>query len=143
MRRLSALLLALLAACGPLNVIPGGELAGSTQPAPTDWGFSDAVRTVQLETRPADPYSVNVWGVGLGSHFYVFAADRESRWAAYIAEDPRVRLRVRDDVFALRATRTENPSELDAFHAALDRKYDYELDADERSQALIFRLEAR
>ncbi len=142
-RRLELVLVLLLAGCGPLVMFPGGKLSGTAKPAPADWSFSDAVETVQLETRPADPYSVNVWGVGLGPRFYVAAADRDSRWVGHVAQDPRVRLRVGDEVFDLRAERAEDPAELDAFVAALERKYDYEPDPELRAHALIFRLGPR
>jgi len=142
MRSRPELLLALALGCGPLVMIPGGELSGTPKPVPADWSFSDAVETVQLETRPADPYSVNVWGVGMGSRFYVVAADPDTRWAAHVAEDPRVRLRVGEDLYELRAVRAEDPAELDAFVASLQKKYDYEVDKEQRAQA-VFRLEPR
>ena len=130
--------------CGPLAWIPGGELSGTAQPVPSNWGFSDAVDTVQLETRPADPYSVNIWGVGIGNRFYVAASNRESGWARNIEADPRVRLRVGGSLFELRATRTEDPPELAAFVAALERKYDYDFEEDLRGgKAALYRLESR
>ncbi|MCI0636959.1 MAG: hypothetical protein L0206_24050, partial [Actinobacteria bacterium] len=48
MRRLRALALVLLTGCGPLQMIPGGELSGTVRPAPPDWSFSDGVETEQL-----------------------------------------------------------------------------------------------
>lgn len=129
--------------CGPLVMVPGGELSGSLKAIPADWSFSDAIETVQLETRPADPYSVNVWGVGLGSLFYVAAGDAESRWALHIAEDPNVRLKLGDDLYELHATHTTDASELDAFLAALKQKYDFEPEPDQRDEATLFRLEPR
>ncbi len=51
----------LVAGCGPFLLLPGGKLGGATAPAPSDWAFADEVNTAQLETRPEDPYSVNIW----------------------------------------------------------------------------------
>ena len=65
-------------ACGPIWMIPGGELSGTVVPVPADWSFSDAIEIVQLETNPDDPYSVNVWGVGVGPIFYVASASESS-----------------------------------------------------------------
>jgi hypothetical protein len=130
-------------ACRPLVMIPGGELSGSPEPAPSNWDFSDAIETVQLETRPGDPYSVNVWGVAVGQRFYVAAGDSESRWAQNIAENPLVRLKLGRKLYALKAERTQDPSELDAFLAAVKRKYDFEPDPEERAKATLFRLEPR
>ena len=132
-----------LLGCGPLVMVPGGALSGSVRPVPSDWSFSDAIETIQLETRPSDPYSVNLWGIGIGENFYLAAGSSESRWASYISDDPRVRLRLGDDLYELQATRTKDPAELDAFLAALKRKYDHEPEADEREEATLFRLEAR
>ena len=148
--RLSATLPALigvlasgLLGCGPLVMVPGGALSGTVQPVPSDWSFSGAIETIQLETRPSDPYSVNLWGIGIGENFYVAAGSSENRWVSNISEDPSVRLRLGDDLYELRATRTKDPVELDAFLAALKRKYDHEPEADEREQATLFRLKAR
>jgi len=139
----SAGLLLALMGCGPITMLPGGQLSGQIEPVPADWGFTDAVKTVQLETRPSDPYSVNIWGVGVGKRFYVAAGDPESRWAAHIAENPDVRLRVDQSLYELRAERSDDPGEREAFLAAVQRKYDWEPDADQENEAILFRLVAR
>jgi len=66
---LVALLLATaIAGCGrPLFLLPGGALEGPTAAAATDWSFTDAIETVQLESNPADPYSVNIWVIARAS----------------------------------------------------------------------------
>ena len=83
-----------LLGCGPIVMVPGGALSGSVQPVPSDWSFSDAIETIQLETRPSDPYSVNLWGIGIGENFYVAAESSESRWASNIIRTPRCRSQV-------------------------------------------------
>ena len=133
----------LLLACGPIVTMPGGELSGQVAPTPADWSFSDSIETVQLETRPEDPYSVNVWGVGVGTHFYVAAGDAGNRWVRYLEKDPRVRLKLGDAIYELAATRTDDPAELDAFLAALKRKYDFEPDPEQREKSALFRLGPR
>jgi hypothetical protein len=129
--------------CGPIAILPGGKLSGAPEPPPTNWGFSDPIDTVQLETRPDDPYSVNIWGVGIGEHFYVAAGDASSTWVQGIAENPDVRLKIGDSLFELRAVRTDSEAEIDAFLIALKKKYDFDPEPDQRSEATVFRLEAR
>jgi hypothetical protein len=131
--------------CGPLVMVPGGELSGAVKSAPSDWSFTDSVETVQLETRPDDPYSVNVWGVAAGDAFYVASGRGESAaWAKHIAADPRVRLRVGDDLYELVAVRTADEAEMNAFIEAARKKYDgFEPDEQQRKEAILFRLEPR
>lgn len=137
--------IALALGCGgPLWMVPGGALSGETRPAPTDWSFSDSVKNVQLETRPEDPYSVNIWGLGLGDVFYVFSAfGPDAEWAQHIATDPRVRLRIEDAIFALSATATSDPGEIDAFLAAAKGKYDWEPEPEQLEEWVLFRLTPR
>ena len=142
MRRFRLILIVLFfTACGPIVMIPGGALDGTSEAAPTDWGFTDEVDVVVLETRPADPYSVNVWAVAAGGKLYIAAAG--SAWSDYIQEDPRVRLKVGERVFDLKATATSEEAELDLFLAAAQKKYDFEPDAEQRGSAILFRLEPR
>ena len=138
-----ALLLAL--GCGPLVMVPGGELSGAVKPVPGDWSFTDSVETVQLETRPDDPYSVNVWTVAVGDALYVASGRGESAaWAKHISADPRVRLRVGEDVYELSAVRTTDEAEMNAFLDAAKKKYeDFEPDQEQRREAILFRLEPR
>jgi len=73
-------------ACGPIVMIPGGALDGEVEPAPSDWTFSDEIKTVQLETSPDDPYSVNIWGVGVGQDFYVASGSSSNAWAEHLLQ---------------------------------------------------------
>jgi hypothetical protein len=146
--RLLAALLALsipfLVACeGPTAVFPGGALTGPVEPAPASFAFARDAGTVQLETRPEDPYSVNVWAVAVGDHLYIAAGDSENAWASYIRSDPRVRVKMGEDVYALRATPTADQPELDAFLAAAVTKYDFDPDPEQQDKAMLFRLEPR
>jgi hypothetical protein len=137
--------LLLVAGCGPLVMVPGGELSGTVKPTPSDWSFTDSVETVQLETRPEDPYSVNVWGVAAGNAFYIASGRGESAaWAKHIAADPRVRVRVGNDLYELVAVRTADEAEMNAFLDAAKKKYeDFEPDESQRKEAILFRLEPR
>ncbi len=138
-------LIAILAVggCGPLVMIPGGALSGTVEPVPDDWSFTDEVDTVQLETRPDDPYSVNIWGVGIGERFYVAAGDAGSAWAGHLQADPRVRLRVGESIYELTAVPVRDEPEREAFLAGVKQKYDFEPDDEQRANSLLFRLDPR
>ena len=74
------LLTTLLVGCeGPLAYFPGGALQGTPMAVPDGWACTDEVDTIQFETNPAEPYSVNIWVVALGEHLYVHAGDNRKR----------------------------------------------------------------
>ena len=140
---LSLVLLAL--ACGPLGPLPGGQLSGEVaNGAPRDWSFSEAYEVVQLETRPQDPYSVNLWGTAVGDRFYLGSGrGGDSAWVEHIAADAQVRLRVGDKIYELRAVRVEDPEERQRFVDAMKRKYEWEPTPDQRAEAWLYRLDPR
>ena len=133
-----------VAGCEPTFVFAGGELSGTERPTPTDWSFTEDIGTVQIETRPTDPYSVNVWGVSINRYFYVAASDaRDAAWARAIEAEPQVRLRVGGDIYPLLAKRTEDPDELaDVTDAYID-KYGGERERSFIQHAWVFRLGSR
>ena len=144
--RLFLAMIAMLVAtgCEPTFVFAGGELSGTERPMPADWGFTKDFDTVQIETRPNDPYSVNVWGVSVSQSFYVAASDAgDAEWAQAIEAEPQVRLRVGDQIFPLLAKRTEDLQELaDVTDAYID-KYGGERERSFIRHAWVFRLEPR
>lgn len=144
-RLLFALIVALVAAgCEPTFVFAGGELEGTERPMPSSWDFTEDFDTVQIETRPAEPYSVNVWGVDVNRNFYVAASDAsEAAWARAIEAEPRVRLRVGDDIYRLLAKRTEDPKELDDVIDAYVDKYGGDRERSFIQHAWVFRLGSR
>lgn len=139
------LLLLALGCGGPLVMLPGGSLSGTLTTPPSDWAFTDAVETVQLETRPEDPYSVNIWGVAVDDRFFIVSGrGMESAWAQHIAADPNVKLRVGSDLYELRAIRSEDSAVRERFLTALTAKYeDFDPDAQDSSNAILYHLEAR
>lgn len=145
MQRLrSYLLLApLILSCGPVVGIPGGSLSGTVRPVPADWAFSDEVSTIQIETNPGDPYSVNVWCIGIGPRLYVAGSRSGSTWVDNLRTDPRARVRMGSDLYELTAIETEDEKERNAYVEALVAKYEWELDAEQQADATLFRLEPR
>jgi hypothetical protein len=116
-RRLLSLALLLLAGCGgPFLVFPGGELSGElASERVTDWSFvSDEF--VDLETRPSDPYSVELNYVVRDGQLYLDPAEGR-RWLDHIREDPRVRVRFGETIYPLTAVLVGKPGELAGFDA--------------------------
>lgn len=144
-----ALLLALvwiapIAGCGrPFVLLPGGALEGPTVSAPESWSFTDAVKTVQLETRPADPYSVNIWVIAVGGSLYVHAGANRSAWVENLEADPNTRLRVNDSIYELAAARVDDQAEFDRFSDAYERKYGRRPRNGNVAEAYLFRLRPR
>ena len=128
MRALAALLttVLLLGGCGgPLLIIPGGELSGEVVNEPvTDWSFVDDA-FVDLETRPEDPYSVELNYFVKDGKLYIDPAEGR-RWLDHIREDPRVRVRFGGKVYPATAVLVGKPGELEGFPP--DR-YVYRLDS--------------
>jgi uncharacterized protein DUF2255 len=141
---LFVLLVAVGASCSrPFALLPGGALGGEPAAVPASWAFTDAVQTVQLETRPADPYSVNIWVVAIAPNLYVHAGANRSAWVEHIEADPRVRLRVGDSIYELSAARVVDQAEFDRFSAAYDQKYGRRPRNENVAEAYLFRLSAR
>lgn len=137
-----SLLAALLALAG-CDYIPfaGGRLEGETAAVPADWGALPDV--VRLETRPADPYSVKLWIIGLGPAAYVHAGANRTDWVQHIEADPRVRLLVQDALYELRAERVTDAEEFATFSAAYEAKYGNPPRNPDVTEAYLFRLEPR
>ncbi len=141
---LALMLSASIAGCGgPFTLLPGGALEGSPAATPESWSFTDAVDTVQLETRPADPYSVNIWVIALGEDVYVHAGANRSAWVENIEADPKVRLRVGESIYELVAARVDGQEEFDRFSDAYQQKYGRRPGNESVDEAYLFRLGAR
>ena len=141
MTRIGLVVVGLLAVsgCEPISSIPGGELAGVVQDAPPEW--SQVPETLQLETRPTDPYSVNIWGVGLEKHLYVATASHETNWVPFITSDPSVRVRLDGSLYPLRASLVEDSDERARVAAAYDEKYAVDRNEGWVARAVIYRLD--
>ncbi len=122
---LTAALTGIVGCGGPLLMIPGGRLAGEERPAPSDFSaLQDGV--FELETRPDDPYSVQLNYRVRNGRLYIDPAEGR-RWLAHIRKDPRVRARFGDVIHPLRATLVRDPAEREGFDP----------------ERLVYRLEAR
>lgn len=142
-RRLIGLIgLAALAACSePFVTVPGGELAGQTLDPPAEWvAVPD---TFQLETRPHDPYSINIWGVGVGPDLYVATSADGTSWTGYLDADSNVRVRLHDDIYPLRAAVVEDRAERDRVARAFADKYEVDPGDGWVIEGMIIRLDRR
>jgi hypothetical protein len=134
----------LLLGCGPIVMLPGGALSGDVTPNPTNWEFTEEVDTFQLETRPSDPYSVNIWAIAIEDTMYIVAGGGpDTTWASHIKDDPQVRLRVGDALYELTAVESNTNSERDLFLAAAKKKYDFDPDGEDTAKAVLYRLKPR
>ena len=112
---ITAVLIALALGCGgPFIVFPGGKLKGEVVTEPiSDWSFVDSW-FLDLETRPADPYSVELNYVVRDGRLYIDPAEGR-RWFEHIREDPRVRVRFGSKIYPLKAVLVGRPGELEGF----------------------------
>ena len=146
MTRLAFVAAASLAlACGnPHGMLPGGKLDGQLVTAPVDdWSFTHDAKTVQLETRPDSPYSVNVWCVAKGANLWVSAGRDSNKWANNMLAEPRVRVRVGERLYERKAVRVTDAEEIEIVKSLYEEKYDWKRDPDDKTSRLLFRLDPR
>jgi len=134
--------LALCACGGPIAVFPGGELAGPVKLVPQSFDFARDAGTVQLETRPEDPYSVNIACAVVDERLYVSAGDNKSQWVENMEANPLVRLRIHGDVYELSAQRVTDRAEMDTF-AVEWIKNSWARDPRELDEPWVYHLQAR
>jgi hypothetical protein len=137
------LVFAALGCNGPFGLLAGGELDGKVRPAPTDWAFAGDYGTVQLETRPEDPYSVNIAFTILEGRLYINAGDTETQWVKNIASNPLVRLRMDEVLYDLRAERVMGEGEIAAFAGAWTSQSMFRRDPTGLDEVWIYRLVSR
>lgn len=139
---LPLLLLLALGCEGPVAVFSGGALPGPVKPVPPSFAFARDAGTVQLETNPAEPYSVNIACAVADDRLYVSAGDNKARWVEHMEADPRVRMRIRGDIYELQAHRVTEATEMRAF-ADEWIKNSWARDPTTLDVAWVYRLEPR
>ncbi len=110
-----ALGMGVIACNGPMGLLPGGQLSGEDRPVPSSWNFAGTSGQAQLETRPEEPYSVNINYTIVDERLYINAGDTETEWAKHIAVNPDVRLRMDGVLYDLHAERVSDPAEIARF----------------------------
>jgi hypothetical protein len=138
-----ALVFAAFACNGPFFVLPGGTLDGDARSAPEDWGFAGDYGTIQLETRPEDPYSVNIAFTVIEGRLFINAGDTETQWVQNIEMSPDVRLRMDGALYDLRAVRVNDEDEIAKFAEAWTNQSVFRRDPSELQEVWIYHLESR
>jgi hypothetical protein len=143
MKLRAVVLLALLSlACRePFVRFAGGKLDGEVKPGAPPLGEGHG--TGQLETRPEEPYSVNLVYTILDGKIYVNAGGEERAWAKNLAADPRARLRIGEVIYELRAERVTDRAELAEFGQAWLAQSTFRKDPSSFQEAFVYRLEPR
>jgi hypothetical protein len=140
---LSFVLTILVGCSGPFLLLPGGELEGPVAETPDDWGFTDEVSTVQVETRPEDPYSINIWAVALGDSLYLHAGANRTAWVDNLEQDPRARVAIEGTLYEVSASRVEDPEEFLRFAQVYEEKYGSRPRNENIAEIFVYRLGAR
>jgi hypothetical protein len=89
-----------------------------------DWSFTQTRKTIQVETRPGSPYSVNTWCLTYDGRLYLVSKEpQEKQWVRNVLEDPLVRVRIGDRIYERRVVRVKASEEVEALQEVLFRKY--------------------
>ena len=125
---IALLLIALLAARfhdGPVGPFTGGTFrSGVESPAPSDWSFAAAGRTLELELPPAAGRSVTTWYAVVDGKLYVpCGLAQQKRWPHAVVADGRVRVRIEGRIYAMAATRVDDPATLSRVAPEIGAKY--------------------
>lgn len=111
---------------GPLGPIPGGALSGpvNAQRNP-DW--SNVERVIELEIRPAKPWSLSIWAVVVDGELYSPSAFAEHRrWPAVALDDPRVSIRTNGQIVERRLERVTDPELKQRVGRAVAARYGFD-----------------
>lgn len=126
-----ALLLVILRFTGlnPRARTPGLWLTGKVVNTPvTDWSFTDKVQHVEVQVRTwyLLPHSVTINCISNDGRLYlssVFGQDETRSWNAAVLRDPRVRIKVGDQLYDRTLVPVTDPAEWKAVLEARARKY--------------------
>ena len=139
----ACILLVALLLTGGCGYIPSGALEGNPAPLPADWSAVASQDVIRFETRPSEPYSVELWVIGVGNALYVHAGDNRANWVEHIEADANVRLQAEDSVYELRAERVIDAAEFKAFADVYEEKYGWRPRNESVTEAYLFRLSPR
>jgi hypothetical protein len=134
----------MLSACDdPFIVTSGGELSGTVSEVPETWQLDEVSALAQLETRPDEPYSINLVYVQMDGRLYIYAGDTRTNWVQHIEQDPRIRLRIGETIYPARAVRITNDDEIAAFAAIWTSRGMFQRDPLAFEEVWLYRLVAR
>jgi hypothetical protein len=105
--------------------MPGLWLKGEAVTTPVaDWSFTDKIPQIKIQTQTPYllPHSVTIWCAVYNGNLYV-TSYRGRQWVEDIIRDPRVRLKIGDQVFDRTLSVVGDPTEKAAVLQAKGRKY--------------------
>lgn len=114
---------------GPHARTPGLWLKGDVVTTPvTDWSFTDKIPVVQLQTETwyMLPHSVNVNCLNYNGQLYlvsVYPAGTAHTWNDNVMRDPRVRLKIGDQIYDRTVSLVTDPAEQEGVMEARHSKY--------------------
>jgi hypothetical protein len=129
---------------GPLGPIPGGAFKGPVNSdLHPDW--SNLEEVIEIEIRPARPWSLSIWNVVVDGELYVpSASGARRRWTAVAVNEPMVRLRTHGQIYERRMERVTDPALRLRIGQALAERYGFEPPQDpERDTTWYFHVEPR
>ena len=112
----------------PKDQRPGILLRGEVvSEIPVDWSFTNAYREIQIEVRT--PYlvshSVTIWCAVVDGQLYLGARNpHEKRWPGWVERDPNIRLRIDGNLYDMKLTIIEAPSQVAPVRRAYADKYE-------------------
>lgn len=134
--------LSLLTACGQaFLVVPGGRLSGELVSGAVDW--HDLPRTIQVELRPRQPYSINLRVVLVERGIFIGTANQRSKWAKQIEADPSIRIGVDGKIYRLTASRVIEANKRGDVLRAYEEKYGLDSTREGISNMQLFELHYR
>ena len=118
----------------------GGKLSGAVSEPTLPWQLEKDSAVAQLETRPDDPYSINLTYVQLDGVFYIYAGDTRTNWVQHIEQNALVRIRVAGTIYPARAVRVVSDDELVKFAAVWTNLSAIQRDPLEFEEVWLYRL---
>ena len=117
-------------------------MEGETAAVPSNWDFTRTIKTVQIETRPEDPYSVNIWIIDNGPVLYIHAGANQAEWVMHLESDRRIRVRIEGKIYDMVSSPIGDQEEFAMFADLYEAKYERRPRNEDVSEVYLFRLEA-
>ncbi len=130
----------------PWAQIPGKRITGEeATERMDDWSFMEPSTRVILEVRPSNPYSLYIRAYQHKGVLYLNSISPENRWTQFLLEDSNLRLKVKNKIYKVRATRVEDPALVNEIQEAREQMSPRlkERTPEERAQNWYFRVDSR
>ena len=89
----------------PIAIVSGKQLTGEEKAYPADWAFAGEHMFVKVESNPDDPHSVTTMYLIIDDKLHIPAQKGHTkRWPGNVIADPRVRIKIGDDIYPAKAT---------------------------------------